>query len=78
MSRWQFSPRACARRDAFRAICTRCARIESLDSFPDHDEQLKYFLATGGKKNKVYLVHGEKECTGGHTNHMYPKDFTNA
>ena len=42
------------------------ARIESLDSFSghaDHNELLKYFRATGGRKSKVYLVHGEKECS---------------
>ena len=41
------------------------ARIESLDSFSghaDHDELLGYFKRTGGRKSKVYLVHGEKEC----------------
>ena len=41
------------------------ARIESLDSFSghaDHNELLRYFQATGGRKEKVYLVHGEKEC----------------
>ena len=43
------------------------ARIESLDSFSghaDHDELLGYFKRTGGRKSKVYLVHGEKECAG--------------
>lgn len=42
------------------------ARVQSLDSFSghaDHDELLGYFKATGGRKEKVYLVHGEKECT---------------
>ncbi len=42
------------------------ARIKSLDSFSghaDHNELLRYFSATGGSKRKVYLVHGEKECT---------------
>ncbi len=42
------------------------ARIRSLDSFSghaDHDELLRYFRATGGKKEKVFLVHGEKECS---------------
>ncbi|MBQ8375980.1 MAG: hypothetical protein IJX33_02870 [Akkermansia sp.] len=28
---------------------------------PDHNELLNYFRATGGRKSKVYLVHGEKE-----------------
>ena len=42
------------------------ARVQTLDSFSghaDHDELLRYFKATGGGKEKVYLVHGEKECT---------------
>jgi metallo-beta-lactamase family protein len=42
------------------------ARIESLDSFSghaDHNELLSYFRATGGSKSRVFLVHGEKECS---------------
>lgn len=42
------------------------AKIKTLDSFSghaDHDELLRYFAATGGSKSKVYLVHGEKECS---------------
>lgn len=42
------------------------ARIESLDSFSghaDHNELIQYFRATGGTKGKVFLVHGEKECS---------------
>ncbi|MBR3926694.1 MAG: MBL fold metallo-hydrolase [Akkermansia sp.] len=42
------------------------AKIQALDSFSghaDHNELLAYFTRTGGSKNKVYLVHGEKECT---------------
>jgi len=38
------------------------AEIDSLDSFSghaDHSELLEYFNATGGKKEKVWLVHGE-------------------
>lgn len=38
------------------------AHIEALDSFSghaDHSELLDYFTATGGKKEKVWLVHGE-------------------
>ena len=41
------------------------AAIKSLDSFSghaDHDELIRYFRATGGRKQKLYLVHGEKEC----------------
>ena len=42
------------------------AKVISLDSFSghaDHGELINYFGRTGGKKSKVYLVHGEKECT---------------
>jgi metallo-beta-lactamase family protein len=42
------------------------ARIKSLDSFSghaDHNELLSYFRATGGSKSRVFLVHGEKECS---------------
>ena len=42
------------------------AKVQSLDSFSghaDHNELLAYFARTGGGKKKVYLVHGEKECT---------------
>lgn len=41
------------------------ATIKSLDSFSghaDHGELISYFNAVGGKKEKVFLVHGEKEC----------------
>ena len=41
------------------------AHIKSLDSFSghaDHDELIQYFHATGGAKEKVFLVHGEKDC----------------
>ncbi len=40
------------------------AQIRTLDSFSghaDHDELLTYFRATGGKKSRVFLVHGEPE-----------------
>ena len=39
------------------------AEIDGLDSFSghaDHSELLEYFNATGGKKEKVWLVHGEQ------------------
>lgn len=42
------------------------AKVQALDSFSghaDHNELLGYFSRTGGSKSKVYLVHGEKECT---------------
>ena len=42
------------------------ARIASLDSFSghaDHNELLSYFRSTGGSKTRVFLVHGEKECS---------------
>ncbi|MFT5856709.1 MAG: metallo-beta-lactamase family protein, partial [Verrucomicrobiales bacterium] len=40
------------------------AEIDALDSFSghaDHSELLDYFNATGGKKEKVWLVHGEQK-----------------
>ena len=42
------------------------AQIRALDSFSghaDHEELLDYFRATGGPKERVFLVHGEKSCT---------------
>lgn len=42
------------------------ARIKSLDSFSghaDHNELLSWFRKMGGSKSKVYLVHGETECS---------------
>ncbi|MGI9242477.1 MAG: MBL fold metallo-hydrolase RNA specificity domain-containing protein, partial [Verrucomicrobiales bacterium] len=39
------------------------AEIDGLDSFSghaDHSELLDYFNATGGRKEKVWLVHGER------------------
>ena len=38
------------------------AEVDTLDSFSghaDHSELLEYFNGTGGKKEKVWLVHGE-------------------
>ena len=40
------------------------AEIDGLDSFSghaDHSELLEYFNDTGGKKEKVWLVHGEQK-----------------
>jgi metallo-beta-lactamase family protein len=40
------------------------AEIETLDSFSghaDHDELLDWFSRVGGKKKRVFLVHGEPE-----------------
>lgn len=42
------------------------ANIRSLDSFSghaDHNELINYFKRTGGPKGKIFLVHGEKECS---------------
>ena len=42
------------------------AHVCSLDSFSghaDHDELLAYFARTGGRKSRVYLVHGEPNAT---------------
>lgn len=47
-------------------VCPVRADIKSLDSFSghaDHEELLRYFRATGGPKSRVFLVHGEPECT---------------
>ncbi len=43
------------------------AKIETLDGFSghaDHSELLDWFRATGGRKEKVWLVHGEAERSG--------------
>ncbi len=51
------------------------ARIRSLDSFSghaDHGELLGYFRRTGGKKGKVFLVHGEKDCAMAMKNALKP------
>ncbi len=43
------------------------AKIETVDSFSghaDHSELLGYFDRTGGKKSRVWLVHGEAENAG--------------
>lgn len=40
------------------------AAIEAIDSFSghaDHSELMDYFRSTGGRKSKVWLVHGEEE-----------------
>lgn len=38
-------------------------RISGITGHADHNELLNYFRDTGGRKSKVYLVHGEKECS---------------
>jgi len=51
------------------------AKIRCLDSFSghaDHGELLGYFRRTGGKKGKVFLVHGEKECAAAMKNALKP------
>ena len=42
------------------------AHVQALDSFSghaDHDELLAYFDRTGGRKSRVFLVHGEPDNT---------------